>query len=105
MMAGGNYARDNGKPGLDVMVDVMEAIIAETEGLGWGQNGDTAALRAALFDVLEGKDFDAFGVISTPADLGIFGGTEPIEYYDPGLVPADLENNPNDTFDMKESSP
>lgn len=105
MRAGGDYARDNGKPGLDVMDDVMEAIIDETDGLDWGENGDTAALRAALFDVLEGKDFDDLGVISTPADLGIVGGTEPIEYYDPGLAPADLESDPNDIFDMKESSP
>jgi hypothetical protein len=105
-----------GKGRLELMDDVVDIIIEETEGLNWGQQKfiadetDPNSMVSKLFNVLRGKTIrypDGTSVlIETKGDLRLnHSSTDTLEYFDPGLVPADFPDNPTDLVDFTPPAP
>jgi len=102
-----------GKTPKGVANDLVKIIIAQTDGLYWGQYKTTDdednpdSLVSQLFGELEGKTIgrivingivlDPGTLIDSKAKLGLNPlNSDLLEYFDPGLVPSDTGESPKD---------
>jgi hypothetical protein len=108
------------KAGLDLMKNVIDVVVDETQGEPWGgtkkitQNQGGALqeklLNALKYHEIRLRDVNAFGgmggttTIYTLNDILLEEGiTDHLEYYDPGLFPVVFGEQPKSMFNMEES--
>jgi hypothetical protein len=95
--------------GSDELKHVFDTVKDHCEGVAWGAsvpNTGDGTLGDGLLGILQGKTLRdenlAQWEIAVEADLQLDMDIDDLDYYDPGLIPAEFGENPEDVFDAEE---